>query len=169
MADSGYGPLKVWLMRSLMPAVLVAAVFLLRCAPSIPTEAVVRRAVDGDTVQLSDGRFVRYLGIDTPEVRRKQSGAWIEDPEPYGLEASRRNHELVAGNRIRLEYDIETHDRFGRLLAYVYADGKMVNETLLREGLAEPMILRPQMRYADRFRELAEQARRNRLGLWSAD
>ncbi len=120
-------------------------------------------------MQLSDGRLVRYLGIDTPEVRRRQGGTWVKDPEPFGLEASRRNHELVAGRRVRLEYDIETHDRFGRLLAYVYIDGEMVNETLLREGLAKPLILRPQMRYARHFQELTDQARQEQRGLWHID
>jgi micrococcal nuclease len=92
----------------------------------------VRWVADGDTIVLKDGRHVRYLGIDTPEVAHESRGA-----EPMGEEAKALNRELVMGRRIRLETDREKKDRYGRLLAYVYReDGLFVNAELLRCGLA---------------------------------
>ena len=148
-------------------AVLVAAC-LLGCEPPLPKEARVRRVVDGDTIQLADGRLLRYIGINAPEVRRRVAGRWVEAPEPFGLAASKANRQLVEGRTVRLEYDVQTHDRFGRLLAYVYVDEAMVNEELVREGLAEPLVIRPDVKYAERFRELADEARREHRGRWAS-
>lgn len=131
---------------------------------------MVERAIDGDTVELADGRLVRYIGIDTPEVRRRVGGRWVHDPEPFGKEASVVNRALVEGRRVRLEYDVQTHDRFGRLLAYVYVsdeDGeRMVNAELVREGFAQLLTIPPNVRYAGQFRALAAQARRDGRGFW---
>ena len=117
-------------------------------------------------MELSGGQLVRYIGIDTPEVRRKEGERWVVDPEPLGLEAAAFNRQLVAGKRVRLEYDVQTHDRFGRLLAYVYVGDVMVNAELLRVGLAQLLTIPPDVKYVDRFRALAEQARRDKRGLW---
>ena len=122
--------------------------------------------VDGDTVELADGRLLRYIGIDTPEVRRKQDGRWIVEPEPFGEAASAFNRQLVQGKRVRLEYDVQTQDRFGRLLAYVYVGDQMVNAELLRAGFAQPLTIPPNVTYADTFRALAQEARRAQRGLW---
>ncbi|MBI3330802.1 MAG: thermonuclease family protein [Candidatus Omnitrophica bacterium] len=152
------------------------------CGSSLPERSTVRRVVDGDTVELADGRLVRYIGIDAPEVRRRarpgdrewragQGTGWVEDPEPMGREATAFNRRLVEGKSVRLEYDVQTHDRFGRLLAYVYVSEPggseaMANAELLREGLAQPLTIPPNVRHAERFRALAEAARRERRGLW---
>ncbi len=124
------------------------------------------RVIDGDTVELAGGRLVRYLGIDTPEVRRRQGSGWVVDPEPFGVEASAFNRRLVEGRRVSLEYDAQTSDRFGRILAYVYVDDVMVNAELLRAGLAEPLIIPPNVEHSEEFRALAEEARREQRGLW---
>ncbi len=127
-----------------------------------------RRVIDGDTVQLSDGQLVRYLGINAPEVRRRVAGCWIVEPEPFGLEATAAKQQLVEHQRVRLEYDARTRDRFGRLLAYVYVmDGMMINTELLRRGFARPMIIPPNVRYAEQFRALTEDARQARRGMWA--
>ena len=125
-----------------------------------------RRVVDGDTIELSDGRLVRYIGIDAPEARRKEGGRWVADPEPFAEAATEANRHLVAGRRVRLEYDVQTHDRFGRLLAYVYVGDTMVNAQLLSEGMAQLLTIPPDVTYAARFRALAEEAREARRGLW---
>lgn len=109
---------------------------------------------------------MRYLGIDTPEVRRRRGDQWVRDPEPFGEAATDANRRLVEGRRVQLEYDVQTHDRFGRLLAYVYVDHRMVNEELLRLGMAQPLTIPPNVRYATRFRALAAAARRAGRGLW---
>jgi micrococcal nuclease len=129
--------------------------------------------IDGDTIKLTDGRTVRYIGIDTPEVRRRVGERWVNDPEPFGLAASAANKALVAVRRVRLEFDVQSKDRYGRWLAYVYAtsdDGAefMVNERLLADGMAQPMTIPPNVRYAETFRARAAEARRAGRGLWSA-
>lgn len=141
--------------------------------PAFPDRATVRRVVDGDTVELNDGRLVRYIGMDTPEVRRRVGGQWVEDPEPFGLAATEANRRLVEGRTVRLEYDVQRADRYGRLLAYVYVtlpDGSevMVNERLAAEGMAQPLTIPPNVKYAERFRAAAERARREGRGLWGS-
>lgn len=127
-----------------------------------------RRVIDGDTIELADGRLVRYLGIDAPELRRRKGGRWVRAPEPFSEAAMAANQRLVEGRRVRLEFDATTQDRFGRLLAYVYAGEVMVNAKLLQEGLARPLVIPPNEKYADSFLALAEEARRARRGLWAA-
>ena len=140
------------------------------CGAALPPQASVRRVVDGDTIELADGRLLRYIGIDTPELRRKVEGRWVPDPEPFGEAARDANRRLVEGRTVRLEYDVQTHDRFGRLLAYVYVarDGGevMVNAELLRARFAQLLTIPPDVRYAEHFRSLADAARRERRGLW---
>ena len=80
--------------------------------------------------------------------------------------ATAANKRLVEGKIVRLEYDVQTYDRFGRLLAYIYIDDTMVNEELVRLGFAQPLTIPPDVKYAQRFRALAEEARRQRRGLW---
>ena len=145
---------------------------LVGCGGVLPERTRVRRVVDGDTVELQDGRLLRYIGIDTPEVRRRVGDRWVVDPEPYGKAATEVNRRWVEGKGVRLEYDVQTHDRFGRLLAYVYVAEKsgtemMVNAELLRQGFAQPLTIPPNVRYAERFRTLAAEARDARRGLWS--
>ncbi|MDQ4711878.1 endonuclease YokF, partial [Bacillus subtilis] len=93
------------------------------------------RAVDGDTIKVSyNGNVdtVRYLLVDTPETKKPHSCV-----QPYGEDASKRNKELVNSGKLQLEFDKgDRRDKYGRLLAYVYVDGKSVQETLLKEGLA---------------------------------
>ncbi len=104
--------------------------------------------------------------MDTPELRRKIGDRWVRDPEPLADAAAAFNQRMVEGRRVRLEYDVQTHDRFGRLLAYVYVGDTMVNAALLEAGFAQPMTIPPNVRYAERFRALAAQARTMRKGLW---
>lgn len=161
-------------------AALILLVSILACHETGAEEAVVRRVIDGDTVELSDGRLVRYIGIDTPEVRRRarhgdrewRAGAgdeWVKDPEPYGEAAAEANRRVVEGKRVRLEYDAQTHDRYGRILAYVFVGEQMVNALLLEQGYAQPLTIPPNVKYAQRFRALADEARRAGRGLWTKD
>lgn len=132
---------------------------------------MVRRVIDGDTIALADGRVVRYIGIDTPELRRRVGGRWVSDPEPFGRDAAEANARLVRGKAVRLEYDVQRYDAYHRILAYVYVstDGEgevMVNAELLRQGMAQPLTIPPDVRYAERFRAIAAEARAARRGLW---
>jgi micrococcal nuclease len=135
----------------------------------------VQRVIDGDTIELSSGERVRYIGIDTPEMRRKVGGRWIEVGEPYAKEAYELNRELVEGKWIRLELDIEDYDRHGRLLAYVYTKNdstgsmKLVNAEILKAGLARVMLRPPNIRYADLFHAMQHEAQVKKRGMWKAE
>jgi len=119
------------------------------------------KVVDGDTVVLSDGRTLRYIGVDTPERG-----------QPFYEVAKNFNRKLVLGRVVELEFDIERYDRYGRLLAYVFvrdAKGKriFVNAELIRNGFAKVYTKPPNVRYADLFVRLQKEAREKRRGLWS--
>lgn len=152
------------------PGLALLAAALLGCAAqtSLPQEAAVRRVIDGDTIELRDGRLVRYIGVDAPEVSRRVGEGWVEDPEPFGREAKDANRRWVEGRSVRLEYDAQTHDRYGRLLAYVFVDGRMVNAALLEEGYAQLLTIPPNVKYAEPFRRVVQEARAARRGLWGA-
>lgn len=127
--------------------------------------AVVTRVVDGDTIELSTGEKVRYIGVNTPESvdpRRKV--------ECFGKEASEWNRQLVLGNRVRLERDISERDKYGRLLRFVYLeDGSMVNALLVKEGYAYASPYPPDISKKDMFRAAEVTAREQARGLWSPD
>lgn len=155
--------------RILRVLFLLVVVGLSSCVHAAPELATVRRVIDGDTVELAGGRLVRYIGIDAPETRRREGEQWIDDPEPFGREATEANRRLVEGKTVRLDYDVERLDPHDRLLAYVYVGEQMVNERLLAEGYAVPLTIPPNVKYAERFRDAATQARTARRGLWAAE
>lgn len=150
----------------------LGAALWLACHPAQADHAKVSRVIDGDTVELIDGRKVRYIGVDTPETTRHVGDRWIKDPQPFALEAAEFNRQLVEGKTVRLDYDVQTHDRYGRLLAYVYVEGAdknelFVNAELLKQGMAQTMTIPPNVKYADTFRDYARKARQEKRGLWS--
>ena len=109
--------------RCLLTGIFLFVVFAAWSETSAQNWVAVRWVADGDTIILKDGRRVRYIGIDTPEVAHENRRA-----EPMGQAAKAFNSELVSGRRIRLEKDREEKDRYGRILAYVYReDGLFVN------------------------------------------
>ncbi|MFC9655251.1 thermonuclease family protein [Bacillus subtilis] len=125
------------------------------------------RAVDGDTIKVSyNGNIdtVRYLLIDTPETKKPDSCV-----QPYGEDASKRNKELVNSGKLQLEFDKgDRRDKYGRLLAYVYVDGKSVQETLLKEGLARvAYVYEPNTKYIDQFKKDEQEAKSEKLSIWS--
>jgi micrococcal nuclease len=128
------------------------------CAPP-PDTAHVIQVIDGDTITITGGYRVRYIGIDAPET--------YPGVERYGIEAWLANRELVEGKKVRLEKDVSEADRYGRLLRYVYAGDMMVNAELVRLGLAEARAYPPDTRYQDRFERLENQAKRDGRGMWA--
>jgi micrococcal nuclease len=136
--------------------------------PASTSVGRVVRIVDGDTIRVSVGgreERVRYIGIDTPESVKPGTPV-----QCFAKKASAENKRLVGGQRVRLVRDVEERDRYGRLLAYVYpaAGGPMVNETLVRGGYARPLTIPPDVRHAERFGRLADEARKAGRGLWRA-
>ena len=130
-----------------------------RCGPS---EALVVRAIDGDTVELEDGTRVRYLMIDTPEITGGKNDC-------YGEEARAANAALVEGKTVQLKYDVECEDNYDRLLAYVFISGQEINLRMVERGYACVLNIPPNG--ADRVTEFeaAElEARSHEVGMWGA-
>ena len=124
----------------------------------------VRWVDDGDTIVLLDGRRVRYLGINAPEIAHDRYG---RPGEPMGVEALALNRHLVHRKRVRLELDEETHDAYGRLLAYVFLPGnRMVNEQMVAGGLAHVLPHWPNNRYDARLLTAQRAAMQAGSGIW---
>jgi len=123
----------------------------------------IARVVDGDTLLLPDHTYVRLIGVDTPETKRPETPV-----EPFGPEASEFARAHVEGRVVRLEFDKERHDKYDRVLAYVYLGEWFLNEELLRAGLGRAITNHP---YSEsmkrRFRAAQKEARDARRGIWS--
>ena len=117
----------------------------------------VERVVDGDTFvikQNGEKVKVRMIGIDTPESVAPEE--YLEKSEKENTEAGKTASEftksLIENQTVYLEFDVQTEDKYGRLLAYVYLeDGRMLQDILLSEGYAELMTIQPNVKYADHF------------------
>jgi len=150
--------------RGLLPVIVLLGLVLPVTAQS-PLEGAVVRIVDGDTIHVRvDGRLekVRYIGVNTPEVHHPRKGE-----EPGGRAAAAVNRDLVTGRRVRLELDVQSRDRHGRLLAYVWVDDTMINAELVRRGFAQVMTVPPNVRHQSLFLELQREARDAGRGLWA--
>lgn len=144
-----------YLINILFLLIAVAAYFTMRCVPHqsnkvFPQAAkegslfYVSRVIDGDTIKLSTGVHVRLIGIDTPESRYNKklerdaarSRKDINEILKMGKIASGFTKGLVEGKTVRLEFDMDKRDRYGRLLAYVYLeDGTFVNAKIIGRGM----------------------------------
>jgi micrococcal nuclease len=140
--------------------------------------AVVSRVIDGDTIEveivevvpgpgagdtsLGQTYDVRFLGIDTPESVRPGTPV-----ECFGRESSAATKALLEGQEVRLVKDVEEHDRYDRLLRYVYIGDEMANARLVINGYAAVYTYPPNVRHADLFVELQREAREGDRGLWS--
>ncbi len=127
----------------------------------------VKKVVDGDTFWIYDGSpkglKIRLIGVDAPESRN--SGK--KEIAYFGREASDYLTKLIAGKKIRLEYDVGHFDKYGRTLAYVYLeDGTFVNAALVENGYATVMTVPPNVKYAGTFVKLERKARNRNKGLW---
>lgn len=124
------------------------------------------RVVDGDTiiVFLPDGarERVRYTGIDTPELARDGSPA-----EPFGEAAAEANREILRSGPVGLEMDVQERDDYGRVLAYVWVGDVLVNQELIRRGLATVWTHPPNVRHVEGFTAAQQEAEAAGRGVWS--
>jgi len=121
------------------------------------------RVIDGDTIEIEGGERVRYIGIDTPET--------VDPRKPvqcFGVEASRKNKELVDGKEVRLEKDITDKDKYGRSLRYVWVGETLINLELVKQGFANSYSYPPDIKYQDDFVKAEQEARDAKRGLWGA-
>ena len=141
-------------------------------------DILVTRAVDGDTLVLQNRERVRLIGIDTPEMsisdrlyrEAQRTKTDIQTIIAQGRKAYRFTRDLVEGKRVRLEFDIEKYDKYGRLLCYVYLlDGTFVNAEIVKQGYAALLTIPPNVKYADLFQSLFQEARENQRGLWAEE
>ena len=122
----------------------------------------VRWVDDGDTIVLKDGRRVRYIGIDSPEVESEYSKA-----EPFGDEARELNRGLVYLKKVRIEFDNEKYDQYGRLLAYVFLeDGTFINNAMITAGYAHCLPKKPNVKYEKLFLKSQQNAMQSNKGIW---
>ncbi len=137
----------------------------------------VSKAIDGDTLRLSNGENVRLIGIDTPESRynsklardSQRSRKDMDTILKMGRSASAFTKSLVEGKRVKLLFDVQKHDKYGRLLAYVYLeDGTFVNGKIVEEGYAQVMTIAPNVKYSQTFLKLEREARQKGNGLWKS-
>lgn len=155
--------------------------------PAAAVTARVVRVIDGDTVVVRfergpaaspygngyilrvPGRWVRagreekvrLIGVNAPEI-----GSGQRETEAYGWEAKAYTRKRTLGRVVRLEFDVETRDRYGRLLAYLYLDGKLFNRELVREGYAQVYTAPPNLKYTTAFLSAQREALEAGRGLW---
>ncbi len=153
---------------AILCALLLLPVAALGGGPACPADrsdqrVVSTRVFDGDTLALTDGRKVRLLGIDTPEIGRDG-----EPSQPFAEEAKELLRRLAgAGVRLRLRLDKERFDRYGRLLAHVFRDGgDNLQARLLGAGYATTLVVPPNEWSMDCYAAVEARARRERLGIW---
>ena len=146
-----------------MRRVVVALAFALLFAPSFAFAQLVTRVIDGDTLVVANVGTVRLIGVDTPET--------VDPRRPvqaFGKEASDFTRRTALNKMIRLEFDVEPKDRYGRTLAYVYLpDGAFLNAEIVKRGYGHAYTQFP-FRYLDQFRAYEREAREAGRGLWSA-
>lgn len=128
------------------------------------------KAYDGDTIQATvDGQKqkIRLLMVDTPEMHHKEDGK-----QPYAQDAMDYTVKLMENaKKIEAVYDVgpET-DKYDRLLAYVFVDDVLLQESLLNEGLAAVRFIhKPNNTFEDEFREIQQKAQDTKLNIWSND
>ncbi|NQT28533.1 MAG: thermonuclease family protein [Candidatus Omnitrophica bacterium] len=142
---------------------------ILACSQSNYSQIKVTEVIDGDTIRLSNRRLLRYIGLDTPEVRIKDKGGDFKyQPQPFSLEAKEFNRKLVEGKTIRVEFDIEKTDRYGRLLGYCFLDETFVNAKLIEQGYAVLYTYPPNVKYVEFFIDAQKKAREMEKGLWGS-
>ena len=128
-------------------------------------EVSLNKCIDGDTANLiikNKEKKVRFLAINTPESTNK-----IEE---YGKEASTYTCSILTNsNKIEIEYDNNSNkeDKYGRTLAWIWVDDKLLQDMLIKEGLAEVKYLYGDYKYTEQLQKDEKIAQENKLNIWS--
>jgi micrococcal nuclease len=146
--------------RICLMAILLLILLALGCGGGGNASTVkVSEVIDGDTIVISGGHHVRYIGIDAPELHPKL--------EPYGVEAWQANRALVEGKKVRMERDVSNTDKYGRLLRYIYVDDTFVNAELVKQGYACARAYPPDTKYQGYLKEMENEAKKAGRGMWA--
>jgi micrococcal nuclease len=128
----------------------------------------VRRVVDGDTVELTNGQKIRLLNIDTPETVKANTPMMC-----YGQEASNFTKKLLTDKMVQLTFDKEANDQYGRGLRFIFLDGvdtnnveNSINADLVKSGFARMVVYKPNNTYAKEFQTWENEAKEKKLGVW---
>lgn len=151
--------------------------------PSRPTEygniklVTIKKVVDGDTVRSSEGKKIRLIGINAPELEKPEKH---QAAEMYSQEAYQCLKNLVEGKKVYVEYDQEQKDQYGRELCYLWTEVPQkiskenlckynVNAYLLHEGYARTYTFKPNVKYSSLFHEIEQDAKADKRGIWSKE
>lgn len=135
---------------------------------SLPRESYVKvyKVIDGDTFwgknRYGKNVKIRLIGIDAPEER----SAFKKKKHPFGKVSKNHLDSLILNKEIRLEFDVDSLDRFGRTLAYAFLDHVFINEELIKNGYAVLMTIPPNVRFESQFVRDQNYAKSNHLGIW---
>lgn len=131
-------------------------------------DAEVVSITDGDTIKVTINGVVepvRFLLVDTPETNHPRLGE-----QPFGQEAKDFTKQMLEGKTVQLEKDVSDRDKYGRLLYYLYVDGKSVQEELLKNGLARvAYVYAPNTKYVDPYYAIQKEAQAKGVGIWSVE
>ena len=142
--------------------ILSISLLLFPVSCSNPQIIICARVVDGDTIVLSNNERVRLIGVDTPETKHPKKPV-----EYFGREATAFTKRMVGGKVIKLRYDQQRRDKYGRLLAYVYLpNGIFLNAEIIKQGYGYAYTKFP-FKYMEEFRQYEKEAREARRGLWA--
>ena len=124
----------------------------------------VKKVYDGDTILLVNGNKIRLLGINTPEVEGRYKSA----SEAGGEAAKQWLKKSLLNQKVRVEIDVEKHDKYSRILAHVFTANKQhINLELVKNGLASVNIHPPNLKYTDELLAAQKHAEQTQLGIWS--
>jgi endonuclease YncB( thermonuclease family) len=118
-------------------------------------KAKVSKVIDGDTIELSNGKRLRYIGINTPEIG-----------EPFSILAKKENENLVLNKEVIIEFDVQIYDKYNRLLGYVWVNDILVNKELVKLGLAAIETIPPNIKYQNIILSAQKEAQNNCLNIW---
>lgn len=148
-----------------MTRAVFVSVFLLFSTVCMAADVyTVKRVVDGDTIDLSNGERVRLIGVDIPELHHPKKAV-----QYFAEEAYQFVKKLAEGQEVVLEYDWERKDKYGRTLAYIHrkSDNLFVNAEIVKQGYGFAYTRFP-FKHLDEFRRFEQNAREEELGLWKA-
>ncbi len=151
--------MKDYVRWPLVVLMAVLLVFLLRWAKQLDIHEVTE-VYDGDTIRIDDGRNIRLIGVDAPEVDSPYTRE-----EPFGEESRDHLRKLLAGRKVQIRVGSAPVDRYGRTLAYIYAGDVLINGRIIQDGWAQADV-RFSYKNKDLFIAYEKEARARRIGMW---
>ncbi len=154
-------------------AILACLLLLVSCQgenqlPNNEAQVKVARVVSGQSLEVIGMAEqpnlisqVRLVGIDAPDLRQR----------PWGYAAKEQLENLIGGaeQSVTLEFDLETKDKIGRTLAYVWKNKVLLNEELVKQGNAIFVERSPNHKYNQRLERAQQWARLMGQGIWNPE